>query len=246
MRKSKLALKISVTSIFTALVAIATMMFSIYVPATRGYFNIGEAMVYTTALLFGPAIGAIAGGAGSMIADLSLGFPHYAPGTLIIKACEGAIVGFLSRKTLIIQSKIRWRFFTSCVGLILALLISYVGVIYYVGPVEASLGFPFTGYATIQLYIPIIFWIFLALIAAVSILYIGFKYEAEFGWLILAVLLGGLEMVLGYFLYEQILLGVAAIAEVPINLGQLTIGLIISIPLVKAVRKRLLFLKAFP
>ncbi|MBS7609861.1 ECF transporter S component [Candidatus Bathyarchaeota archaeon] len=61
---------ISLTSIFTALTCAATMVFTVYVPATKGYFNIGETMVYTSALLFGPYIGALSGGLGSMLADI--------------------------------------------------------------------------------------------------------------------------------------------------------------------------------
>lgn len=70
------------------------MVMSIYVPATKGYFNISETMVYTTAILFGPHIGTFAGGV-VMFADLILGFPIYAPGTLAFKATEGAVVGYL-------------------------------------------------------------------------------------------------------------------------------------------------------
>ena len=53
-------------------------------------------MVYTTAILFGPLVGAFAGGIGSMFADLFLGYSHFAPATLIIKGLEGAIVGLLN------------------------------------------------------------------------------------------------------------------------------------------------------
>ncbi|MBS7609859.1 hypothetical protein KEJ36_00965 [Candidatus Bathyarchaeota archaeon] len=49
-------------------------------------------------------------------------------------------------------------------------------------------------------------------------------------------------MVLGYFLYEQLILGYYAIAEVPVNIGQATVGLLLSIPLVKTV-KRILGIK---
>ena len=46
-----------VTAIFTALVCVVTIMFSAYVPATEGFFNIGESMVFLSALLFGPYVG---------------------------------------------------------------------------------------------------------------------------------------------------------------------------------------------
>jgi cytochrome b subunit of formate dehydrogenase len=54
------------------------------------------------------------------------------------------------------------------------------------------------------------------------------------------VLIGGLEMVFGYFLYEQLVLGyplAAAIIEVPFNLVQMGVGLVIAIPVVHAVRQ---------
>lgn len=89
---------LAVTAVFTALVCVVTIIFSIYVPATEGFFNIGESMVFLSALLFGPFVGAFAGGVGSMLADLLLGYPHYAPATLIIKACEGAVVGTLKKR----------------------------------------------------------------------------------------------------------------------------------------------------
>jgi uncharacterized membrane protein len=50
-------------------------------------------------------------------------------------------------------------------------------------------------------------------------------------------------MVTGYFLYEQLFLGVFALAEVPVNIGQMTIGLVVAIPVVKVVRRALPQLK---
>jgi glycopeptide antibiotics resistance protein len=44
-------------------------------------------------------------------------------------------------------------------------------------------------------------------------------------------------MILGYFLYEQFILGVAAIVEVPINTMQMTIGTILSISIVRVIEK---------
>jgi uncharacterized membrane protein len=59
----------------------------------------------------------------------------------------------------------------------------------------------------------------------------------------IAVLVGGFEMVTGYFLYEQFVLGWGfgvALAEVPFNLFQMFVGLIIAVPLSYAV------LRVFP
>ena len=71
--KSSTPLGLALTAISTALVAVATIVFSFYVPQTRGFFNTGETMVFTAAILFGPVIGAFAGGVGSMLADVLLG-----------------------------------------------------------------------------------------------------------------------------------------------------------------------------
>ena len=238
-KTSFLVLRVAITAVFTAFVTIATVVFSVYVPATRGYFNIGETAVYVTALLFGPLIGAFAGGVGSMFADLLLGFPHYALGTLLTKACEGAIVGFLSRQTLRSISHTQWKILTLLAALSVGFLIGYVGISYYAGSVEASIGSPATGYMTANFVIPYAFWITLGIVALASIVYVGLRYDPQFGVLVFSVLAGGLEMVVGYFLYEQLILGVAAIAEVPVNIGQMTVGLIVSIPVVRAVWARM-------
>lgn len=240
---------LATTAVFTSLVCVATMVFSIYVPHTRGFFNIGETMVYTTALLFGPLIGSFAGGVGSMAADIFLGYPHYAPATLIIKACEGGIVGVLGRKKLKFGSKLRWKAFTFTVGLIAGVLLGSIGSIYYSGTVELYLGIPSPESPTLILFIPPEFWFSLGALAILLITLMGFVFEPEFGWLVLATLIGGLEMVLGYFIYQQFFLWplfsvqAIAIAEIPVNIGQMTVGLIVSIPVVRAVWRALPSLK---
>jgi len=92
-------LQLILTAVFAALVAAATMIIRIPIPATTGYFNIGDAMIFIAALLFGPIIGGVAGGFGSAIADI-IGYPLFAPYTLVIKGVEGWLVGKLTRRTL--------------------------------------------------------------------------------------------------------------------------------------------------
>ena len=122
------AWKVSLIAIFTALTAVATISFSVSVPATRGYFNIGETMVYVAALLFGASIGGLSAGIGSMIADLALGYAVYAPATLIIKGLEGAIVGFLA-------SRNPYKKFSPSSSKILSIVaaISFACIIYLIG-----------------------------------------------------------------------------------------------------------------
>jgi uncharacterized membrane protein len=219
---------LAVAAVFTALVCVVTVIFSIYVPATEGFFNIGESMVFLSALLFGPFVGAFAGGVGSMLADLFLGYPHYAPATLLIKACEGAIVGTIKKRNPKLTSKLHWRFFTTVLGIVAGLLLGWVGTAYYV-PAE--------------------FWIFLGFITALSIVALGLLAEPEFGWTIFSVIIGGFVMVLGYFLYQWFLIyplfkiEVVAIAEIPVNIGQMIIGAIIALPIAKIVWRVLPYLK---
>ena len=51
------AFKIAAAAIFASLVAAATLLFVIPIPATSGYFNLGETLIYVAALLFGPLVG---------------------------------------------------------------------------------------------------------------------------------------------------------------------------------------------
>ena len=163
--KFGVTIKLTLATVFAALVFIVTSQIPpIPIPATSGYFNIGETIIYVAALLFGSAAGALSGGIGAMLADIYLGFGVFAPGTLVIKGIEGAIVGFLN---------LRLRYITN---------------------------------RTLR--------------AVVSII------------------AGGLEMVTGYFLYEQLVLGsAAAFAEVPFNIVQMLVGLAIAVPIMHAVQR---------
>ena len=242
--KTSSTFTVTVTAVFTALVCAATIIFSMYVPSTEGFFNIGESMVFLSALLFGPFVGAFAGGVGSMIADLLLGYPHYAPATLIIKACEGYVVGFLQKNNPRLVSKTHWKIFTSILGLVAGVLLAVVGSIYYSGESELTLGF--TAYT---LFLPYQFWLVLGAAAACSLAGIGFVADPEFGWTVFSVIAGGFVMVLGYFIYQMFFIGwlfniqAVAVAELPINIGQMTVGAVIALPIAKIVWRAFPYLK---
>jgi len=239
---AKVAIKIAMAVVFAAFVCVATLVFAVSVPVTSGYFNIGETMIYVAALLFGPYVGAFAGGLGSAIADMLVA-PIFTPGTLIIKSCEGAIVGFLSKKMPTRTSKSNWRIFTISLGVIVGVLLATTGSYCYSGNVELYLGFPPPESPTLTGFVPAELWYFLGGIATLLIALMGFKVEPEFGGAVLSVIVGGLEMVFGYFLYEQLILNTAAIVEIPVNTGQMLIGLIVAIPIVKIVQRSLPQLK---
>jgi uncharacterized membrane protein len=98
--KSKLS-ELLLTSLFIALVALATMVIKIPIVATNGYINLGDSLIFVGALLLGSRLGFLAGGFGSALADLLLGYAHWAPFTLIIKGLEGFIVGYLAHRNFI-------------------------------------------------------------------------------------------------------------------------------------------------
>ena len=158
--------RVTVAAVFAALVFVVTSQIPpIPIPATGGYFNVGETTVYVAALLFGPFVGSLAGGIGAMLSDIYLGFGVFAPGTLAIKGAEGAIVGFLNIKLRKYISNL-----TICA--------------------------------------------------------------------IISIVVGGLEMVAGYFLYELFVLRLTigvALAELPLNIGQMLVGLIIAVPIMHTI-----------
>ncbi len=90
--------KMVLTALFTALTCVATMLIQIQMPATQGYVNIGDCFVLLGAWVLGPWFGAFAGGVGSALADLLACYPHYVPGTLLIKALMAIIAALLYRQ----------------------------------------------------------------------------------------------------------------------------------------------------
>lgn len=86
--------RLTTTALFTALVIVAT--FYIQIPTgVGGYANLGDAVIFMCALSLGGVPALVAGGIGSMAADLILGYAAYAPFTLVIKGLEGLIAGLL-------------------------------------------------------------------------------------------------------------------------------------------------------
>jgi len=121
----------------SAIICAGTMIIQIPVPQTKGYINLGDALVLTIAMLFGAKLGGIAGGIGSALADIILGYAHWAPFTFIIKGLEGLIAGTLAHKAQKIPVKV---FFLILAGL--EMVIGYFiteTFLYGVGPAIAEL-----------------------------------------------------------------------------------------------------------
>lgn len=152
-------IQISLWAVMAALVCVATLLIRIPNPM-GGYFNVGDVMVFVSALTFGPVVGGVAGGIGSSLADI-IGFPVFAIPTLLIKGAEGFLAGFITNKKSVFRD-------------------------------------------------------------------------------IFAVIVAGVEMIIGYFIVEIYLWGLeAALLEIPGNIGQIAIGGLVGIPIAVVLRKRL-------
>lgn len=91
-------IQLALSGVMAALVAVATFFVQIPNPATRGYINFGDIMIFVSALTFGPMVGGIAGSIGASIADLASGYAYFAPFTFVIKGAEGVIAGLISNR----------------------------------------------------------------------------------------------------------------------------------------------------
>ena len=88
--------KLVLAALFAALTCVATMIIQIRI-TPNGYVNLGDGTVLLAGFLLGPVWGAAAGGIGSMLADLLLGYMTYVPGTLLIKGAMAAAAALLFR-----------------------------------------------------------------------------------------------------------------------------------------------------
>ncbi len=161
-RRQSITLIVAQAGIMAALVAVATFLIQIPIPATKGYLNFGDIVIFVSALTFGPIVGGFAGGVGSAISDIVSGYAYFSPFTLVIKGLEGLIAGLIANR-------------------------------------------------------------------------LSSKRD------VVAVVIGGLEMVSGYFLAEFFGLseGWTALGEVPFNILQVTVGGTAGIAIALLLRRRL-------
>jgi uncharacterized membrane protein len=150
---------LAVTAVMTAIVFVLTRMVQVPTPA-KGYIHLGDAGIFFSALAFGPWVGAVSGGLGTALADITSGYPQWAIFSFLIHGAQGWVVGWTSR---------RWE------------------------------GVP---------------------------------------GLILSAVVGGVIVVVGYLGAGILLSGVgAALAELPLNVIQVTVGAVVGVPLYAAVRR---------
>lgn len=223
--------------VFTVLVFAATIVIQVYQPATGGYFNLGETVIYVTAMISSPIVAGIAGGVGASLADVVTGYGIFAPATLVIKFTEGLVAGILVRR-LRQLNKVYAITIGSIMAIIYGLLLAYLGTTYLSG--ELFLG---PEWASITIVLPVFFWLAAAGLIFLLILYLALarKYHSVEA---LGLMIAGFIMVTGYFLYEYFVSNpltgrepLAAIAEIPVNISQAVIGASIALPVVVFLRR---------
>lgn len=129
---------VGVTAAFATLAFLGTTVIRIPIPASGGYFNLGDTFVMAAALLYGPLVGGLVGAIGPAMAD-ALGFPQFILATAVVKGVEGILIG------LIVGSRRRpWRAVIALAVGVLVLVGGYYLFEAYLYPLLA-LRIPFFG-----------------------------------------------------------------------------------------------------
>jgi len=106
-QRSSATKRVAISVVMAAVVTVSTMLIRVPIPATSGYLNFGDIMIFVSGLLFGGFVGGFAGGVGSAIADI-IGFPAFAPYTLVIKGLEGFLAGYIRDGKSLVRDVIAW------------------------------------------------------------------------------------------------------------------------------------------
>ncbi len=136
--KNEKLLTLVKASVLIALTTVMTMVVHIPTPSTNGYLNLGDMVVFIAAMMLGKKGGFIVGGLGSSLADILLGYTHYAPITLVVKGLEGFIAGAILETNL---GK-RYPLFATVIGGVWMALGYYFAEIFMYGAKAALVGIP--------------------------------------------------------------------------------------------------------
>lgn len=95
--------EIAMTAVFSALTAVITWQTGTLLPSpTGGYTNLGDTVIFITALLFGSKVGGVVGIIGPVVADLLVGYSRWFV-TVLAHGSEGFIAGLGRGRNIIIQ-----------------------------------------------------------------------------------------------------------------------------------------------
>ena len=116
-------LRLVLLAMFTAAIAVTTAYVSIPT-GMGGYIHLGDGIIFMGVMLLGPA-GAIAAGVGSALADVLCAYTIFAPGSFLVKAAMGVIVGIFYRR--------KGGVFSYIINIVLFILAEMIMVVGYFG-----------------------------------------------------------------------------------------------------------------
>jgi uncharacterized membrane protein len=118
-------------AIMAAVVTVFTAVVQVPIPGAGGYFNLSDVAIIFAAVTFGPWVGLVAGGLGTAIADLILGYAQYAPLSFIAHGGEGLLAG------LIVVRRPSWLIPAWLVGVVFMMAGYFIGETFMVGSAQA-------------------------------------------------------------------------------------------------------------
>lgn len=240
--------KIVTTGLMTALITVATMVIAIPVPFTNGYVHMGDSMIFLAVLILGWKYGAFAAGIGSALADIFLGYVHWAPWTLCIKALMAVVMG------LIIEKCMRNKKFIALFSISIAVMwgafnIIVQRIISHEATANATNLYKDAGVSTASEFGNFINGIqsqlmLIALIIPVLLIIISFVVKKKEHiivpvYQIVAMTATGLWMVFGYYIAGGVIYGNFAVSafSIPANILQFVGGFFIAVILAGALYK---------
>lgn len=242
--------------LMTALVFATTAIIpQIPIPFTEGYIHTGDSMIFVTSILLGWRYGLFAGGVGSAMADLFLGYAHWAVPTLIIKGIMGAVVGFMAQE---IKDK-RLKTFRNIFGYTIG--IGWIGLAIYFKAILSNISnnlqsselasfliekLELNGATQLQTLIDSVQLTLMIAIIIIPIFMLVLsivlrKRDKELFSMnsLMGMTTAGLWMVVGYYVAGGILKGnmLIPIFSVPANIIQFIGGAVIAFPIILALKK---------
>lgn len=240
--RNKMIVRMIYTAVMAALVFIATYTIRIPIPATSGYINLGDGMVFLSGILLGPMYGAFAAGLGSALSDMIGGYAFWVLPTLLIKGLMAYVVGTLTSSPQFAKRKIRlfsilWILFTGILLMLnrLSLFVNHLFESTLNGlqedsttPISSDMAIEqINGLSPILLALMIGVPIVLLLLYFIHKRYLHHRLTFHH---VFAYFLGGVIMIAGYYLTYAILAGnfMVPIFSVPANTIQATGGFIVA------------------
>jgi len=88
--------QMTLAALLSALTFILTAF--VHIPLSVGYFNLGDIIIIFSAIFIHPIFGAFVGAIGASLADLYGGYLFFIPFTIVAKALEALVAGYLFTK----------------------------------------------------------------------------------------------------------------------------------------------------